>query len=95
MKVLLLICVGLLLLALADLPSGYYSLLRFVVTIGAVAVIVSEFGNGINFWIIAFGAIAIIFNPLFPVYFNDKDVWMPIDITSAILFGIKVLTIKK
>jgi hypothetical protein len=73
MRPLLLICTGLLLLALADLPIGYYTLLRIVVTIGAVAVVVSEFENEINFWVIAFGLIGILFNPLFPVYLGDKS----------------------
>ena len=89
MKALLLICTGLLILALLDLPIGYYTFLRIVVTIGAVAVVVIELENGINFWIIAFGLIAILFNPLIPVYLGDKSTWMPIDLITAILFGIK------
>lgn len=94
MKALLIICSGLLLLALADLPIGYYTFLRIVVTIGAIAVIIKEFENGINFWTLSFGLIAIIFNPLIPVYLNDKDAWMPIDLISAVLFGIRSFTIK-
>jgi hypothetical protein len=93
-KTLLLICTGLLFIALADLPIGYYTFLRIVVTIGAVSVIVTEFENGINFWIIVFGIIAIVFNPLIPVYLNNKDIWMPIDILAAILFLIKSFTNK-
>ncbi len=78
-----------LLLALTDLPIGYFTLLRIVVTIGAVAVVLTEFENGINFWVISFGLIGIIFNPFFPVYIGDKRAWMPIDLITAILFGIK------
>lgn len=95
MKALLLICTGLLLLALADLPIGYYTLVRVVVTIGAVAVIVTEFDKGLNFWNILFGLIAIIFNPLIPIYLGDKDTWIPIDIIAAVFFGIKSFTIIK
>jgi predicted membrane protein len=93
MKALLLICSGLLLISLADLPIGYYTLLRIVVSIGAIAVIIKEYEQGINFWIIIFGLILILFNPLIPVYLNDKEVWMPIDIIAAILFVIKSFTI--
>ena len=93
MRLLLLICTGLLLLALADLPIGYYTLLRIVVSIGAVAVVVTEFDNGINFWVIAFGLVAILFNPLIPVYLGNKGAWIPIDIITAILFGIKSFNI--
>ncbi|MDA0740583.1 MAG: hypothetical protein O2862_01570 [Bacteroidetes bacterium] len=94
MRTLLLICTGLLLLALVDLPIGYYTLLRIVVTIGAVAIVVTEFENGINFWVIAFGLITILFNPLIPIYLGDKSAWMPIDLITAILFGIKSFTLK-
>lgn len=95
MRPLLLICSGLLLLGLAHLPIGYYTFLRIVVTIGAVAVVISEFENRINFWVVVFGLIAILFNPFIPVYLKDKDIWTPIDIIVAIIFGIKSFINKK
>jgi hypothetical protein len=94
MKALLLLCSILLFLGLIDLPIGYYTLLRIVVTIGSVAVAVMEFENGITFWVITFGLIAIVFNPFIPIYLNDKSAWMSIDILAGILFIIKSLTIK-
>ena len=95
MKNLLLITSGMLFLSIVDLPIGYYTFLRFLVTIGAVIIVISEVQNGINFWVFAFGAIAIMFNPLMPVYLGDKSAWIPIDIIAAILFSIKALTLKK
>ncbi|MFZ4414662.1 MAG: DUF6804 family protein [Bacteroidales bacterium] len=95
MRYLLLICAGLLILALADLPIGYFTFLRIVVIIGAIGVIINEIENGLNIWVIIFGLIAILFNPIIPIYLNDKSVWMPIDIISSILFLIKSLTLKK
>jgi hypothetical protein len=94
MKTLLFFCAGLLFIGLFDLPIGYYTLLRIVVTIGSVAVVVSEFENGFNFWVITFGLIAILFNPLIPIYLNDKSAWMPIDIIGGIIFVIKSFTHK-
>lgn len=95
MKTLLLICAGLLFIGLIDLPIGYYTLLRIVVTIGSVAVIVMEYENGLSFWVITFGLIAIVFNPLIPIYLNDKSAWMPIDIIGGIIFVIKSFTLKQ
>jgi len=95
MKTILLICAALLFIGLIDLPIGYYTLLRIVVTIGSVAVVVTEFENGLNFWVIAFGLIAILFNPLIPVYLNDKSAWMLIDIIGGIAFVIKSSTLKQ
>lgn len=95
MKILLLICAGLLFIGLLDLPIGYYTLLRIAVTIGSVIVVVTEFENGLNFWVITFGLIAILFNPLIPVYLNDKSAWMPFDIVSGLFFLIKTFTLKQ
>lgn len=95
MKYLLLISAGLLFLALADLPIGYYTFLRIVVTIGAVAAVVSEMENGINFWVVVFGIITILFNPLIPIYLGGKSTWMPIDIIAAIIFLSKSFTLKQ
>jgi hypothetical protein len=89
MKTLYLICAALLLFGITNLPIGYYTLLRIVVSIGAISVVVSEFENGINFWVISFGIITIIFNPLIPVYLGEKVDWIPIDIVTAIFFIIK------
>jgi hypothetical protein len=94
MKYLLLICTILLFLALVELPIGYYTLLRIIVTIGAVAVVFSEIEKGLNFWVVTFGIIAIIFNPLIPIYLGEKDAWKPIDVLAGILFLIKLLTYK-
>jgi len=95
MKTLLLICAGLLFIGLIDLPIGYYTLLRFVVTIGSFAVVLTEFENGLNFWVITFGLIAILFNPLIPIYLNNKSAWLPIDIIAGIIFVIKSFTLKQ
>jgi len=94
MRALLLICSALLFLGLINLPIGYYTFLRIIITIGSVAVIVNEYKGEFTFWVIVFGIIAILFNPLLPIYFNSKEIWMPIDIITGILFGIKAYTLK-
>lgn len=94
MKKLLFIASGMLFLAIADLPIGYYTVVRFAATIAAIAVIVKEYDKEFTPWIIIFGLIAIVFNPIFPVYLNDKSIWMGIDFIAGILFLIKAITIK-
>ena len=89
MKGLMVLCGFLLLLGIADMPIGYCTLLRLVVTIGSVAVVVAEMEMGITPWVIAFGLLALLFNPIIPVYLNDKDAWMPIDLIGGVLFFIK------
>ena len=77
-----------LLLALAILhwPIGYYTVLRWSVCIISVVLTWTDVNAGrIGWWSIAMVAIAILFNPLAPVYMS-KSVWRPIDIVAAILF---------
>jgi len=90
MKALSLICAGLLFFALINLPIGYYTILRIVVTIGAAAIVIKEFENGINIWVIVFGLIVIVFNPIIPIYLHNKAIWNPIDFVSGTLFIIKL-----
>jgi hypothetical protein len=59
------------------------------VTIGATLVLFTEFRGEINAWIVFFGLIAIIFNPLFPIYLGNKSSWMLLDIATALAFLIK------
>ena len=94
MKPGLFFCALLLFIAIAELPIGYYTFLRIAITIGSISVIIFEFEKGFNFWSITFVFMAIIFNPLFPVYLNDKQMWMPIDIIGGLLFLMKSILIK-
>ena len=77
------------------MPIRFYPLLRIAVTIGSIDVIIVESKKGINFWVIAFGLMAIIFNPIIPVYLNSKSICLPIDLLCSILFLIKAFIPKQ
>lgn len=72
-------------IAVINLPIGYYTFLRILLTGGALTVIIKGCRN-LNVWTICFIIIAILFNPIFPVYFGQKIIWIPIDIITGILF---------
>lgn len=42
--------------------------------------------DGLNIWGILFGILAVLFNPVIPVYLHDKGAWMVIDIIAIIIF---------
>jgi len=86
-----LIAAVLLAIAVTHLPLWYYTLLRFLVTLAAIAVIWMEKDRALGFWVYLFGAVAILFNPILPVYFHDKSVWMPIDIAASAAFIAQVV----
>lgn len=95
MRLLLLITAVLLFLGMFNLPIGYYTFLRIAVTIAAVLLVVGEYKDGLSLWTIIFGAIAILFNPLTPVYLNSKSAWSMIDFWCGVLFLVAFYKHKK
>ena len=81
-------------IALLSISGGFYTLVRIIVTIGAVAATIQNSSNGINIWSIIYGGMAILFNPLVPVYLHDKGAWIMIDIIAIILFIIQIVSNK-
>ena len=86
MRILSFICAILLLLAIANLPVGYYTVLRLTVTLYSVVIIITKINKLSAVWIILFVCIALLFNPVIPVYFYRKSLWLPIDIITAGIF---------
>jgi len=83
-----------LLVALAPWPYGYYQLLRFV-TCGVAAYIAYTTYNWQKMWAVwLFGFIAVLFNPLIPIQLS-RELWRPIDIICALLFGASAVFLKK
>lgn len=81
---LILIPAGLLLLAVAPLPYGYYTFLRIAVTAGAVAVAWASFQRTgtVSGWVVGMGLIAALFNPIIPVHLT-REIWLPINLVAA------------
>lgn len=75
-----------LLLALFPWIYGYYVAVRLVVCVSsAIIAWLSYQKSGLCSWTFVFIFIALIFNPLLPVYLV-RSIWIPIDIVVAILF---------
>lgn len=92
MKPLLFICAAMLFIGVANLPIGYYTFLRIVVSIGAGIVCYQEWNNPSKNWLIVFGVILVLFNPISPVYLNNKGLWVVLDIIGGIIFVVKALS---
>lgn len=77
-----------LLLALASWPYGYYTMLRLVVTACAVSLVVMDHQQGASrtHWTILLVGVALLFNPLIPVYLN-REIWSVLDVLSSLIFG--------
>ncbi|MFV0177889.1 hypothetical protein OBK27_13250 [Empedobacter falsenii] len=90
-KKLYLVIAIILFIACLPLPIGYYTFTRLVVFIISIFLIYYSFKNnlGNTTQIIIFALIGILFNPILPIYLNNKFYWMIID------FGIGIYFIKK
>jgi len=86
MRKLFILCALLSSIAVFDLPNIYYTFLRILVSIGSIAALVTEMKNDVNLWGITFIVIALLFNPLIPIYLYKKQLWIPIDLFAALLF---------
>ena len=76
-----------LLVALAPLPYGYYTLLRIVVCGAAAFIAYSTFSQegSVSLWVLVMGGLAVLFNPLIPIHLS-RELWAPIDAISAVVF---------
>lgn len=82
-------CALLLFIAILHAPREYYWLLRTIVFIGATLVIIQNIVK--PYWVVLFGVVLILFNPIFPIYLYKKVLWQPIDILTGILFLIEII----
>lgn len=92
-----LIPIALLLIGLADLPTGYYTLVRIVVClVSALSCYLSyKSDEKIGIATVTFAVLTILFNPIIPIYLQDKGIWTVIDIVAAVLLGIRYYTLEK
>lgn len=87
----------LLLLTVIDWPYGYYTFIKFVITAVAIyyAYYLYQVAKKQDFWFWSLIAIAILFNPLIPIYLYNKAVWWVIDGVVIIYFVSLVVKYKK
>ena len=80
-------------LALAQLPYGYYTLLRFVVCGVAGWSAYVAFGMEKLGWGWVLGGIALVFNPLIPIHLA-REIWAPIDVAVAVMLLISIAVVR-
>lgn len=75
-------------------PYSYFQILRWVVAGVAIynAYTANELGR--IKWVFIMGAIAILFNPIFPIYFH-KETWVILDLVASILMFASIIWAKK
>lgn len=78
---------ALLVAALFPWPYGYYTLLRLAVCCvsGWVAYEQWRHDDAISGWVVAFGAAALLYNPILPIHLT-REIWSVLNVITAALF---------
>jgi len=81
------------LVAIADLPYGYYTLMRLVVCATAIFVMVVAAKSRQTWAIWANAVIALLFNPIAPVHLT-KGLWQPIDFIIGVALIVSAVVVR-
>lgn len=79
-------------LAVFLFPIGYYTLLRLVVSLTAGILCFKLNKDDKSLLIVISGIIALLFNPIYPIYLGDKCIWVTIDIITGCFFIYEAMT---
>ncbi|WP_223608271.1 DUF6804 family protein [Chryseobacterium sp. OSA05B] len=86
MKPFLTLCAICCFIAVFRLPIEYYTILRILISIGALLVLYNALRFKQYLFSLIFFFILILFNPVFTIYLYRKSFWIPLDIITGILF---------
>ncbi len=75
-------------------PYSYFQLLRWVVAIVALYNAYTAYESKKSEWVVIMVAIAILFNPVSPI-FLQKQTWVILDLISSIVMFVSISKIKK
>ncbi|MFN7174070.1 MAG: DUF6804 family protein [Thermaurantiacus tibetensis] len=81
-------CAGLL-VALTDMPYGFYTLLRFLVcgAAGWLAWAQHARAGRVDSWVVALAVVAVIYNPVLRIRL-DRETWEAVNLLTFALFGV-------
>jgi hypothetical protein len=74
-------------------PYAYYQILRWIITGSALFILYITYYLEKHTWIWIMAIIAILFNPIAPIYFS-KETWVSIDLIASIIFLVSIFKIE-
>jgi hypothetical protein len=93
-KYFIVITIIMLFLSLGQWPYGYFVFLRWIVTAGAIIMIINAFNKDIVWAKVSFIIISILFNPIAPIHLS-REIWIPLDIIVGFIFILGYLKVIK
>lgn len=68
------------------MPYGYYTLLRLVVCGCSLYFAYNLYETKDIAFVWVFGFIAVLYNPIIPVYLYEKEIWIVVNLITAFVF---------
>ena len=83
-------------IAILPLPYAYYTFLRLFVCAASGFLAYQHFmhQDAIDKWVILLGAIALLYNPLVPVYLT-REIWSVLNISTMAVFVLHFVSVKR
>jgi len=79
----------LLIFAIADHKSQYFTFLRIIVFLSTLAAFIDDVRERNLVWAAAMGVICLLFNPIEPIYLQRRY-WLPIDLAAGLILGLSL-----
>ena len=73
-------------LGVLPMPYGYYTLLRLVVCGCSLYFAYNLYETKDIAFVWVFGFIAVLYNPIIPVYLYEKEIWIVVNLITAFVF---------
>lgn len=90
-KIQIILSVGLI-LCLADMPYGYYNLIRYASCIVFGIMAVDAYRHEKNSELIGYAALAILFQPFIKIALG-RDIWQFVDVIAAVVLIVPIIKI--
>ena len=75
-----------LLVGVAFIESGGFTVIRYIVSIFALIIAVFAWQAGQWWWLLGLAPIAVLWNPVFPIELGVPDLWLALQYVAAIVF---------
>jgi len=75
-------------LGLLDMPYGFYMLLRGLLCLAAAFGFAAARRRGDLPWSWAYGALAVLYNPVLPVHLGAKDLWILVNVGTLLVLWV-------
>ncbi len=76
-------------IGILPMPYGYYTLLRLVICGCSLYFAYHLYEKKDTAFVWVFGFIAVLYNPVIPVYLYEKEIWIVVNLISAFVFFVK------